>query len=93
MGWLCQGGLTLPRWVGFAKMGWPGSIPSGLGITFWSCRGHFFKIFGMCWNVFGSTLGMFLDGFGRVWRKSVDFIEKSFFSKMSGSIFPASGCL
>ena len=39
--------------------------------------------FGMCWDVFGSTVGMFSDGFGRGWGKSVEEVEKiSFFKKV-----------
>ena len=48
--------------------------------------------FGMSWDVSGSTLGMFWDGFGRVSRKSSEEVQKTRFSKMSGSIFPTSGC-
>ena len=63
------------------------------GDTFWSGRGHFFEIFGMSWDVSGSGLGTFLDRFGKVLENMSDEVEKSRFSKMSGSIFPRSGCL
>ena len=64
-----------------------GSIP-GSRRSFW---GHFFVNFGMSWDVSGSGLGMFLDGFGRVLEKMSDGVRKSKFSKMTGSIFPESG--
>ena len=50
-------------------------------------------VFGMCWDVFGNRLGMFFDGFGRVWGKNVDDVDKDMCFLMSGSICPASGCL
>ena len=46
----------------------------------------------MSWDVFGSTLGMFSDRFGRVLIKSSENIEKYKSSDLSGSMFPASGC-
>ena len=48
--------------------------------------------FGMCWDVFGSTVGMFSDGFGRGWRKSVEEVEKNKFFEKAREYFPASGC-
>ena len=42
--------------------------------------------------MFGDTVGTFSDGFGRVSEKSSEEVEKITFSKMSGCIFPASGC-
>ena len=61
----------------------PGSPRSG--------RGHFFVNFGMSWDVSGSGLGTFSDGFGMVLEKMSDEVGKSKFSKMTGSIFPESG--
>ena len=58
-----------------------------------SFRGHFFVNVGMSWDVSGSGLGTFSDGFGMVLEKMSDGAEKSTFSKMTGSIFPESGCL
>ena len=40
---------------------------------FW---GHFFINFGMYWDVSGIGLGTFLDGFGMVWKKMSDRVEK-----------------
>ena len=37
-----------------------------------SVRGHFFINFGMSWDVSGSGLGTFSDGFGRVLKKMSD---------------------
>ena len=68
-----------------------GHVGRHFGDTFWSGRGHFFKIFGMSWDVSGSGLGMFLDRFGMVLEKMSDEVEKSSFSDLSGSIFPESG--
>ena len=45
----------------------------------------------MSWDVSGSGLGTFSDGFGMVWEKMSDGVEKLKFSKMTGSIFPGSG--
>ena len=56
-----------------------------------SVRGHFFVDFGMSWDVSGSGLGTFSDGFGMVLKKMSDEVGKSTFSKMTGSIFPESG--
>ena len=49
------------------------------GVTFWSWWDHLFVNFGMCWEVFGSTLGMFSGGVGKVPRGSK--ISKITFSK------------
>ena len=68
-----------------------GTLLRGVGVTFWSGRGHFFVIFGMSWEVSGSGLGMFLDRFGKILEKMSDGVRKSKFSKMTGSIFPESG--
>ena len=46
---------------------------------------------GMSWDVSGSGLGMFLDGFGMVLEKMFDGVQKSISSKNAGSIFPESG--
>ncbi len=59
-------------------MGWSSDLESG-GTRFdsrlaqvifwyfvWSDWGHFFINFGMSWDVSGSGLGTFLDGFGMV---------------------------
>ena len=65
-----------------------GSIP-GSRRSFW---GHFFVNFGMSWDVSGSGLGMFLDGFGKVLEKMSDEVgKKKKKSKLTGSIFPESG--
>ena len=48
-------------------------------------------IFGMSWDVSGSGLGTFSDGFGMVLEKMSDEVGKSKFSKLTGSIFPESG--
>ncbi len=45
-----------------------GSIPGSPG----SVRGHFFVDFGMSWDVSGSGLGTFSDGFGMVLKKMSD---------------------
>ena len=39
-------------------------------------RGHFFVNFGMSWDVSGSGLGTFSDGFGMVLEKMSDGLEK-----------------
>ena len=62
-----------------------GSLVGHVGVTV------FFAFSGTCWEMFGDTLGMFLDGFGRVSRKSSEEVENSKLSEVSGSIFPASG--
>ena len=56
-----------------------------------SVWGHFFINFGMSWDVSGSGLGAFSDGFGMVLEKMSDGVRKSTFSKMTGSSFPESG--
>ena len=58
--------------------------------SFWR---HFFVNFGMSWDVSGSGLGTFSDGFGMVLEKMSDGVEKSIFSKMTGSIFAELGYL
>ena len=68
-----------------------GHVRGHFFVTFWSCRGHFFVIFGTCWDVFWDTFGRFSDRFGKVSGKSSAEVEKTHFSKVSGSIFPASG--
>ena len=47
----------------------------------------------MSWDVSGSGLGTFSDGFGMVLEKMSDGVEKYVFSKMVGSICPALGYL
>ena len=47
----------------------------------------------MSWDVSGSGLGTFSDGFGMVLEKMSDGLEKLQFSKMAGRIFPESGYL
>ena len=50
--------------------GW-GTLLRGVGVTFWSGRGHFFMIFRMSWEVSGSGFGMLLDRFREVLNKNV----------------------
>ena len=50
-----------------------------------SFRGHFFVNFGMSWDVSGSGLGMFSDGFGMVLKKMSDGVEQ--FQKWPGVCF------
>ena len=45
----------------------------------------------MSWDVSGSGLGTFWDGFGKVLEKMSDGVQKTKISKMSGSIFPELG--
>ena len=45
----------------------------------------------MSWDVSGSGLGTFLDGFGKVLEKMSDEVRKSTFSKMVGNVLPESG--
>ena len=45
----------------------------------------------MSWDVSGSGLGTFSDGFGMVLEKMSDGVEQFQISKMVGSIFPESG--
>ena len=45
----------------------------------------------MAWDVSGSGLGTFSDGFGMVLEKMSDGVEKLKFSKMAGSIFRGRG--
>ena len=52
-----------------------------------SFRGHLFVNFGMSWDVFGSGLGTFSDGFGMVLEKMSDGVDKLKFSKMTRSLF------
>ena len=62
-----------------------------------SVRGNCFVNFGMSWDVSGSGLGTFSDGFGMVLEKTSDGAGQMFFvlyfSKNAGSIFPESGYL
>ena len=50
----------------------PGS-PKVISASFWA---HFFVNFGMSWDVSGSGLGTFSDGFGMVLEKMSDGVEK-----------------
>ena len=52
-----------------------------------SFRGHFFVNFGMSWDVSGSGLGTFSDGFGMVSENVWTFFL------MTGSMFPEPGYL
>ena len=54
---------------------------------------YFFVNFGMSWDVSGSGLATFSNGFGIVVEKRSDAIEKFRFSKMAGIIVPESGYL
>ena len=58
-----------------------GSLFGGVGVTFWSGWGQFLMIFGMSWDVSGSGLGTFLDGFGAVWEKNPARSENQDFDK------------
>ena len=78
-------GLVLGPGIGRPSVRFPASRRS--------FRGHFFVNFGMSWDVSGSGLGTFSDGFGMVLKKMSDGAEKSNFSKMAGSIVPESGYL
>ena len=68
----------IPQWVG--PRTWnreaAGSIPGSPKVISGSFRGHFFVNFGMSWDVSGSGLGMFSDGFGMVLEKMSDGVEK-----------------
>ena len=86
-------------------MGWlPDAKSKGTGFDARSCQGHFSTFWGMSWDVFGSTLGVFSDGCGK--KKNVENRgrksgsefwfekrQKSEISNMSGGVFPASGNL
>ena len=78
-------GLVLGPGIGRSPVRFPASRRS--------LRGHFFVIFGMSWDVFGSGLGTFSDGFGMVLKKMSDAADNLIFSEMSGSMFPESGYL
>ena len=45
----------------------------------------------MSWDGSGNGLGTFWDGFGLVLQKEYWVGSKDIFSKMAGSMFPASG--
>ena len=49
--------------------------------------------FGRCWEVFGSTLGLFSDGLGRFSRKSSEMVENVDSQKCPGVFFPDRGAL
>ena len=54
-----------------------GSLFGHVGVMFWSCRGHFFVVVGMSWDVFGSTVGSQWGRFGRFWGTKEDGVDKS----------------
>ena len=56
-----------------------------------SFRGHIFVYFGMSWDVSGSGLATFSDGFGMVLKNVGRGRKKSNFQKNAGSMFPGSG--
>lgn len=68
-----------------------GILFGGGGDTFWSSRGHFFVKFWMSWDVSGSGLGRFSDGFGRVWGKMSDEVDQTKNQKCPGVCFPSRG--
>ena len=92
-------------WFRNSPVGWlPDTKSKGTGFDSRSCRDHFFTFLGMSWDVFGSTLGVFSDGWGKEknvenrGRKSGSEIrfekcQKSNMSKVSGGVFPASRSL
>ena len=53
-----------------------GSIPGSPKVISGSFRGNFFVNFGMSWDLSGSGLGTFSDGFGMVLEKVSDGVEK-----------------
>ena len=55
-----------------------GTLLGRVEVTCGSGWGHFFVIFGMCWEVFGSTLGMFSGGFGKAPRGSTNLANHIF---------------
>ena len=91
--------VRIPQWVG--PRTWnreaAGSIPGSPKVISGSFRDHFFDNFGMSWDVSGSGLGTFSDGFGMVLKNKSGGVEKDKnvqkykFSKMARSIFPGSG--
>ena len=85
-------GLVLGPGIGRSPVRFPARAKS-VGGFFPAFLGNCFINFGMSWDVSGSGLGMFLDGFGMVLENMSDGVEKLQFSKMTGSIFPESGYL
>ena len=82
--------------LGLRIQGYRVRFPARAGhfwVTFWSCRGNFFMDFGRCWEVFGSTLGLFSDGLGRFPRKSSEVVENVDSQKCLGAFFPDRGAL
>ena len=79
----------IPQWVG--PRTWnrevAGSIPGSPKVISGSFRGHFFVNFGMSWDVSGSGLGTFSDGFGLVLENMSDGSKNSDFQKWPG-VFP-----
>ena len=54
-----------------------------------SFRGHFFVNFGMSWDVSGSGLGTFSDGFGMVSKNMSGGVENANVQKWPGVCFPS----
>ena len=53
-------------WSWNSPVGWlPDAKSKGTGFDSRSCRGYFFNYLGMSWDVFGSTLGVFSDSWGK----------------------------
>ena len=76
-------------------VGWSSDLESG-GRRFDSRlpEGHFgvtFSNFGMSWDLSRSGLGKLSDGFRMVLKKMLGGVKRLTFSKLAGSICPASG--
>ena len=74
-----------PQRSSFVRPEYPSGLVLGPGIwrspvrfpaTRRSFRGHFFVNFGMSWDVSGSGLGTFSDGFGMVLENISDGVNK-----------------
>ena len=65
------------------------------GITFGSLVGHVGVTFSSFWGHVGMSVGTLLGGFriglGGFWEQKPAEVEKTQFSEVPGSIFPASG--
>ena len=68
-----------------------GHFVGRVGDTFWSGCGHFVVKFWVAWDVSGSGLGTFSDGFGRVWGKMSEGSKNEVFQKCPGAFFPSRG--